>query len=1336
MRTKTDRTPKSSGWLARAGLVLIFTMMCTTFMQGGWLQPNAANAETLSVSGNTAIATSPKNDTAAYVVMQRFVVTSNTGGTNDGVVVLNSITLDDNTATATAYDAVRVYLSTTATTTIPADAVEIGRNSADYTGASTVISLTGGATADRTVATGTPGYIYIVYDMAPGQAPRTALSRVTAMTVVSPDTFVSTGLPFSSSTITLAAGGAKATVITCFDCHGDGVNSNSMDGARSAATGSFIGSHNKHVGSLTYACTVCHSGGALTTTNMTHRNGYINIANPIYSGTGAYSKASGPTYSFAQSSNPTMGTCSTIYCHSNGVGTYSTATWGGGAMPATCTGCHGNNSTSGAPIASNAHTSHINSIGNVGRLLNCGDCHNATVSAANDRSITGTANHVNSLLNIKFDNGAGLNRDADAPTYNTQSTTTTNGAAVTPGTYGACNNVYCHSSGNLTAAGGTIVVSGTVPTFKQPDWNTTAVGCSGCHGDGAGKSHPVYTGTSAGTTTANSHVKHVEGSGLGCAYCHTGTVGTNTTTTPVSMPANALHLNRTEDVGFLSVGGKTGSYNPAVGTKTCSTTYCHGGSTPAWGGAALNCAGCHEASNVLSTGATSSNRHNLHYATATTATVITTANSSTAGGYVYGCGNCHDAGQISHAGGPAGTVYAEVKFNIVLSGATPTTGTYTVGTSTLADSRAYVYSQNNRCNSVYCHSNGAPWNLTATYATVTWNQALATPTNCNICHAAAPTTNRHDTHVGTYNMVCSQCHTATVASGSTVISDKSHHVDGNKDVNFASAVTSTTLYDSANHRCSNIYCHSQGTSSTTFNASYSIASVSVVAWNGTALNNCNECHTGGTATGPTYVTGSPKANSHAKHVTTTTGVCYQCHYATTTTGTSITNFANHADKSYDILASGGAASFSATAGNFTTPTSCTNISCHGGTGTSATWGTTLTCASCHMGTGDVNDYVYNNGITARIDSAQWGYSGHGKASGTYDSTANAAANFTGRAGTGDQCLYCHTSSVNHGDAVDFFRLRSFASVTYGKNGVCLDCHGTGAAGVNPFSGSSQTITSTNKINKYHYGSQHATTLSGGQFCWDCHDPHGESTSTAGPIVMFQSRPASVSNAVTGIPTTIVTSTVTFTSQTGPVSYATMTAPFDRVCNVCHTYKAADPYKMVHYTSTTSDGHNATTTCTQCHQHSSDTTYNGEAFKGAGGCNGCHDYDTVAGVWGKNPQAVEGFGAHAKHIDHLKGRFTITLSPLTDQFGTGAAAALCGTCHTNSAANHSMGGGGTRSINFGDGTYRANGAAGFSFLFGAATPTYSGIVGNSSAVNPKTCSNISCHFQTTPLWQSY
>jgi hypothetical protein len=42
----------------------------------------------------------------------------------------------------------------------------------------------------------------------------------------------------------------------------------------------------------------------------------------------------------------------------------------------------------------------------------------------------------------------------------------------------------------------------------------------------------------------------------------------------------------------------------------------------------------------------------------------------------------------------------------------------------------------------------------------------------------------------------------------------------------------------------------------------------------------------------------------------------------------------------------------------------------------------------------------------------------------------------------------------------------------------------------------------------------------------------------------------------------------------------------------------------------------------------------------------------------------------------------------------------------------------------------------SYQFGAAAPVYNGVVGVSSATTLKSCSNLSCHFDSTPVWSAY
>ena len=166
--------------------------------------------------------------------------------------------------------------------------------------------------------------------------------------------------------------------------------------------------------------------------------------------------------------------------------------------------------------------------------------------------------------------------------------------------------------------------------------------------------------------------------------------------------------------------------------------------------------------------------------------------------------------------------------------------------------------------------------------------------------------------------------------------------------------------------------------------------------------------------------------------------------------------------------------------------------------------------------------------------------------------------------------------------------------------------------------------------------------------------------------------------------------------------------------------------MVHYTSTSSDSHNSGTLCTDCHKHSENTTYDGDAWKGAGGCNGCHGYPPAIGD-GKLYRTTEqeGKGRHTKHVNHLVTLWGGALDPQNDSFGSGASwTNVCGVCHNGAVHNTSEAVGGTgRTI-----------AIPASYQFGPSAPDYTGVVGTSSSTTLKSCSNASCHFRAAPGWQ--
>jgi predicted CxxxxCH...CXXCH cytochrome family protein len=155
-------------------------------------------------------------------------------------------------------------------------------------------------------------------------------------------------------------------------------------------------------------------------------------------------------------------------------------------------------------------------------------------------------------------------------------------------------------------------------------------------------------------------------------------------------------------------------------------------------------------------------------------------------------------------------------------------------------------------------------------------------------------------------------------------------------------------------------------------------------------------------------------------------------------------------------------------------------------------------------------------------------------------------------------------------------------------------------------------------------------------------------------------------------------------------------------------------------------------CATCHEHfNPDGTLNDQTLHINGlvdvtdNCNSCHGYPPTPGdgYAYRDAPTSEGKGAHTTHINNIAAEKGVTLDPANDTFGTGPAAAVCGVCHSNNMANHMTG---TRVINFGDGSTV--------YQFGPVAPVYNGVPGTSSGTTAKTCSNVSCHFTDSPIWQ--
>lgn len=488
---------------------------------------------------------------------------------------------------------------------------------------------------------------------------------------------------------------------TCDKCHGN-------------QAGKYVitDRHQKHVEApYNYACKECHSNTVDLNNNII--GSHINNAKDVAWGSIA-----------ANSSNYSRPNCSNNYCHSKGPYTSTTsfpspnvtASWTS-TFSDVCVSCHDGDASRANKMNSNAHLAHINDTANqIGRNINCTECHSATIST--NTIISNYSLHVNRQLNIKF--SGTWYRDADAPTYAGQSATGTAGASKVPGTSNyTCSNVYCHSIGNLDSAGNIVPADGV--GFRNAAWNGSAMNCAGCHGDGSTKSHPIYTSGPPGSNTANSHVRHVEGSSISCDYCHITTT-TSTSIPPTTVVSGSAHLNRVEDVSMKTVGGITGSYNPT--TKVCSNVYCHSDGAgnyinPTWGSTFDgSCTGCHGF--APNTYAHSAHVQNASLLTRTYGSTEVVSNSTN---YAFGCGNCHPVNSNKHADG-----FIDISLNPAEGGTLKSKNSVTWSTSGSGATRT--------CNGVYCHSNGAE-GASLIYRQVTWNESFSI-NRCGKCHDNPP----------------------------------------------------------------------------------------------------------------------------------------------------------------------------------------------------------------------------------------------------------------------------------------------------------------------------------------------------------------------------------------------------------------------------------------------------------------------------------------------------------------------------------------------------------------------------------------------------------------------
>jgi len=502
----------------------------------------SSNLITLAFSGNTVQATakvlgaSAAKDSDTGVVMQHFTVNSNSA--SDNALELNGITLNDS-GTATQIASVKIYISTSTNadqTVLPAGAVQVGQLDA-WNKASTTITLNNdyGATAgDRTLITGTPKYIYIVYSMFyPDDAAfvngATVINNVTGVGAASPDAGA-TGLAYASNTISLTRG-TWSKITSCGGCH---VTDNMKDAPsfRNQSAGRFPGSHYNHATTSAIACSKCHPVPVV----YNHASGFINFSGELKGD--KYSRSSGNKVAVMNRGfngvDYTFGTCSGTSCHGS-----PSPVWGSNSASDvdTCTKCHNNGSTTvGATNSSTdlqkapatgAHTKHLSST--IARSVACQECHPVITSVT-------SSGHMSGVVNIYYNGSIG----------------TTNTAPNSSAYPASCGTNWCHG-GYITSlpqnkpsariAPIWTVSFGTLPSILGDahgltSTNTGSGRCAQCHG------YPPATASHAGTT--------LSGGSKDCNICHTNLRTDGTFVDPT------LHINGIVEGGSCTACHDTG----------------------------------------------------------------------------------------------------------------------------------------------------------------------------------------------------------------------------------------------------------------------------------------------------------------------------------------------------------------------------------------------------------------------------------------------------------------------------------------------------------------------------------------------------------------------------------------------------------------------------------------------------------------------------------------------------------------------------------------------------------------------------------------------------------
>ena len=981
-------------------------------------------------------------------------------------------------------------------------------------------------------------------------------------------------------------------VQSCSDCHGMPPIDSPF---RNISSGGFRGNHQQHAAADRSTCTRCH--GASSSYSFDHMTSGIRLSDNINDSpaTGRYSVNATAVTFINRTTVPNLGTCTNVNCHFES----PTPVWGSAVYSSAsdCAACHG----VPGPSASHARHNQYYTWSDNG----CTRCHaDYKTDLAFNHATSAATRGIRVVLPEGSYSGDGTNW---LPSRSGSRT------------FGTCTGVYCHSNG---------APFDKATVYASPTWGGSALACTSCHSGGGDTTD--LSGRHAGHTAASSYA-------FTCDRCHNGVVtGTDT------VSDTSRHVDGSKTVSFKEGGAYT------TATTNCSA-YCHSdarGGAPLqpvkWSeGATMACFSCHKGRTVDSTllactavqGAWSSSK----------GTCVPDLTMSSDGHHrlvgpqwvrKYPCYYCHNntvdaAGAVKdrsrHLNGTKDVVMAP-QWNIVgrpASSYNPATKVcnnvycHSDGTTEPEDIRPFAWTApktecntchghpTGSCSDLNCHDgrtdvNGVVWTLPAKFGNVTsytwpageeWMGSMPMFPNQGAGTARA---NSHPRHLQT-DFTCDQCHATTIRAGACTdchvdgvpsggMSEVAHidatfHVNKNKDVAFSDGGT----YNPIAKTCSNTRCHTSGVdpvwggstgSAVTCLSCHGTAGADVEdfdAFNGVQgkINLTAWVTTGHgrySTSGRYPVSNNPAANFPGNP-------CWYCH----------DNDVLHKDASnpYRLRMHP----------QYERRFAKECVYCH-------MEQSDTECMNCHNSAESLAPQLVNLTSASRLDYNHAPYA---------DGATSCIAS-------------CHSTgaTIHRIDNARFWTPAEKEDVRnqYMMMGVCLQCHDDDSGGqcaschtappenplkyslgFDPLMEGTRFIKPKNaRASSAHFGYKHYRayekdgTWKGGKFCWDCHDPHGDSN-----IYMVQSKVATRTDGTFGKP--LATADVVFIKKVSGKDYANSDSskPYNGICQVCHS---RDVNK--HYLSDGGDRHNESRLCTLCHEHRfADSHANKQS------CNSCH-----------------------------------------------------------------------------------------------------------------------------------